>query len=76
MDGKFSWFTKVFGAIKEMGPLRMTEDVTFFEYNNYIFMGLVPETALLSIGSLLLYIVTTTLYFVAGSILFEKKVRL
>lgn len=69
------YFSEAFGWIKEMGPIHMTEGVIFSGHDNYIFMGLVPEVALLSIGSLLLYVVVTTIYFVVGSVLFEKKVR-
>lgn len=75
------YFSEWFSTIKEMGPIQITGTVTLFESNlvfenNYIFWGLVPEGALLSAGSFLLYVVLTAIYFVSGSMLFEKKVRL
>ena len=51
------------------GPIQ-TMDLLMF--NNYI----VPSGTILTIGSLVLYGMMTVLYFVVGSMLFEKKVRL
>ena len=71
------WFTEMFNSIKEWGSIN--EKATLLDalsYNNYIFTGLVPESAVLTIGSLLLYGIFTAVYFITGSILFEKKVRL
>ena len=70
------YFKEWFSTIKEMGPIKLTEGLPYIKYNNYIFTGLVPEGAIFSIGSLLLYVVMIAIYFYAGSVLFEKKVRL
>ena len=70
------YFLELFSPIKEMGPIKLTEGLSYLAYHNYIFTGLVPESAILSIGSLLLYVVMIAIYFFAGSVLFEKKVRL
>ena len=51
------------GAIKTVDILMLS---------NYI----VPSGTILTIGSLVLYGMMTALYFVVGSMLFEKKVRL
>ncbi len=63
------WFTGLFQAVKELGPLN--EAITMME-PNYI----VPGGAILTIGSIVLHGVMVALYFMAGSKLFEKKVRL
>jgi len=70
------YFLELFSPIKEMWPIKLTEGLPYLEYNNFIFTGLVPEGAILSVGSLLLYVVLIAIYFFAGAVLFEKEVRL
>lgn len=70
------YFLELFSPIKEMGLFKLTEGLPYLEYNNFIFTGLVPEGAILSVGSLLLYVVLIAIYFFAGAVIFEKKVRL
>lgn len=68
----FVWFTKGFQTVKEMGPLHGSHAMMdLLMHNNYI----VPGGTILTIGSICLYGVMTAIYFIAGSILFEKKVR-
>ncbi len=63
------WFTEMFQTVKELGPLNGS--MTMME-PNYI----VPGGAILTIGSMALYGVMTAFYVGAGSMLFDKKVRL
>lgn len=63
-------------SIKEFGPIKLT-DVTFYnEETSYLFTGIVPKGVIVSIGILLAGGLFTAFLFVAGSMLFEKKVRL
>ncbi|MBO0602596.1 hypothetical protein I2483_13090 [Sporosarcina sp. E16_3] len=67
------WFTQVFQTVKEMMPMYgPIQPMELLMLNNYI----VPGGTILTIGSLVLYGMMTALYFVVGSMLFEKKVRL
>jgi len=69
----FVWFTDVFQTVKEMGPMYGSiQKMDLLLFNNYI----VPGGTILTIGSLVLYGMLTVFYFVIGSMLFEKKVRL
>lgn len=69
----FVWFTEVFQTVKEMVPMYGSiQDMDLLMFNNYI----VPGGTILTIGSLILYGLLTVFYFVFGTILFEKKVRL
>jgi hypothetical protein len=76
----FVWFSNWFQALKEIGPLleltRITNGFPFTFEKNFIFLGLLPENALLSVGSLFLYALFSLALFIGGSALFEKKVRL
>ncbi len=67
------WSTKIVQLVMEMGPMHgPIKTVDLLMYSNYV----VPSGTILTIGSLALYGMMTVLYFVVGSILFEKKVRL
>ena len=67
------WSTKVFQLVMEIGPMYgPIKTIDLLMFSNYI----VPSGTILTIGSLVLYGMMTVLYFVVGSILFEKKVRL
>jgi hypothetical protein len=67
------WFTQVFQTVKDMGPMYgPVQKMDLLMFNNYI----VPGGTILTIGSLVLYGMLTVFYFVIGSMLFEKKVRL
>ena len=74
------WFTNWFQMIKEMGPIlevsTMTAGLPYLRETNLLFAGLMPESALMTVGSLLLYIVISLGLFIGGATLFEKKVRL
>ena len=76
----FVWFSNWFQALKEIGPIleltRMTNGFPFTFEKNFIFLGLLPESSLLSVGSLFLYVLLSLALFIGGSTLFEKKVRL
>lgn len=67
------WFTAFFQTVKEIGPMDgPIQTIDLLMVNNYI----VPGGTILTVGSLVLYGLLTVLYFVVGSTLFEKKVRL
>jgi len=69
----YVWLTEVFQTVMEMGPMYGSiQKMDLLMYTNYI----VPSGSILTIGSLVLYGILTVFYFVIGSILFEKKVRL
>ena len=63
------WFTDVFQTVKEIGPLNGTMPMMEINY-------IVPGVAILTIGNLVLHGAMTVIYFIIGSTLFEKKVRL
>lgn len=63
------WFTDVFQTVKELGPLNGTMPMMEINY-------IVPGVAILTIGNLVLHGVMTVIYFIVGSTLLEKKVRL
>src|SRR6185312_8759058 len=63
-------------AINEFGPVKVTDTRFYDEHPSYLFSGLVPEGVIVSIGILLVGSLFTVLLFAAGSMLFEKKVRL
>ena len=73
------WFMPWFQAIKEMGPIfelsTMTAGLPYLRESNFIVAGLFPESALMTVGSLLLYIGLSSGLFIGGAMLFEKKVR-
>ncbi|MFC5590091.1 hypothetical protein ACFPRA_14380 [Sporosarcina soli] len=67
------WFTEVFQTVMDMGPMYgPIQTVDLLMFNNYI----IPGGTILTVGSLVLYGLLTLFYFVMGSMLFEKKVRL
>ena len=66
----------IFDAINEFGPVKVTDATFYDEHTSYLFSGLVPGGVIVSIGLLLVGSLFTVLLFVAGSMLFEKKVRL
>lgn len=69
-----------FQVLKELGPIhgvRMAAGVVPRLYEpGSLLAVLVPESASLTVGSVLLYGVCTSILFISGSMLFEKKVRL
>ncbi len=74
------WIMDWLQVLKETGPIygvRTAAGVSpsLFE-TNFILGSLLPESASLTIGSVLLYGVFTSILFIGGSMLFEKKVRL
>ena len=68
--------SKVLQAIKEFGPVKLTNVPFYNEQNSYFFTGVVLEGVVFTIGGLILYGGLTILYFAVGAKLFEKKVRL
>lgn len=73
-------FMDWFQVLKELGPIhgvRMAAGVVPRLYEPGSFLAvLVPESASLTVGSVLLYGFCTSILFISGSMLFEKKVRL
>lgn len=74
------WTTDGIQKTIEFWPL-LTLDVATSAYpylheTNFILSGLMPEKALITVGSLFLYVVISLGVFIAGASLFEKKVRL
>ncbi len=73
-------FMDWFQVLKELGPInsvRMAAGVVPRLYEpGSLLAVLVPETASLTVGSVLLYGVCISILFFSGSMLFEKKVRL
>lgn len=68
--------TTIFDSLKTFGPVKWT-NVTFYnESTSYFFTGFVPDGVVFTVGGLLLYGTITVMLFMAGSVLFEKKVRL
>lgn len=74
------WFKPWFQEIKEMGPILelgpMTTGLPYLRETNLMLAGLMPESALMTVGSLLLYIGFSLGLFIGGATLFERKVRL
>lgn len=71
------WFTEGFQQVKEFSPiLQATKSLPYLHETNVIFGGLMPDKALISVGSLLLYLFISFILFTASTRLFEKKVRL
>ena len=66
----------IYDAIRGLGPVKLTNAKFYNEYVSHLFTGIVPEGFSLSIGILLVGSLLTVILFVAGSMLFEKKVRL
>lgn len=62
--------------LKAFGPVKLTSTTFYNEHNSYLFTGIVPDGVIFSVGGFLLYGVIAVMLFVAGSVLFEKKVRL
>ncbi|MFS0575662.1 hypothetical protein AB1K83_08510 [Sporosarcina sp. 179-K 3D1 HS] len=68
--------TGIFEPLKTFMPVKWT-DVDFYqESHSYFLAGLIPGSVIFSVGGLLLYGAVTVASFMAGSVLFEKKVRL
>ena len=66
---------ELFRMIKSFGPLNLP-DVTFYnEDNRFMFTGIAHESVIFTVGGLLLYCTVTVALIIAGSVLFEKKVR-
>jgi hypothetical protein len=67
-------------VLKETGPIygvrTAAGTVPSLYEPDFVLAGLVPESAILTVGSVLLYGVFTSILFIGGSMLFEKKVRL
>ena len=68
--------SKVLTAIKEFGPVKLTNTTFYNEQNSYFFTGFVPDGVIFTIGGLILYGALTILFFAVGAKVFEKKVRL
>lgn len=66
----------LYDAIRDFGPVKLTNAKFYNEYMSQLFTGIVPEGFSFSIGILLVGSLFTAFLFVAGSLLFEKKVRL
>lgn len=78
-SGKFGigrMIANILQSIKDFGPVKLTDAIFYNGRISYLFTGIVPEGIIVSIGSLLVGGLFTVLLFVAGSMLFEKKVRL
>lgn len=73
-------FMDWFQVMKELGPItgvRMAAGVVPRLYEpGSLLAVLVPESASLTVGSVVLYGVFTSILFISGTMLFEKKVRL
>lgn len=69
-----------FQGMKELGPIFGVHTAVgvlpSLHERNFILAGLLPETAILTVGSVVLYGVFTSILFIGGAVLFEKKVRL
>jgi hypothetical protein len=66
---------ELFRMIKNFGPVNLP-DVTFYKVeNSFMFTGIAHEGVVFTVGGLLLYCIVTVVMIIAGSILFEKKVR-
>lgn len=68
--------SKILTAIKEFGPVKLTNVPFYNEHNSYLFTGIVPDGVIFTVGGLILYGSLTIFYFAVGVKLFEKKVRL
>ncbi|BAQ09267.1 hypothetical protein OXB_0795 [Bacillus sp. OxB-1] len=66
----------ILDSLKAFGPVKWTDAAFFNESDSYFFMGIVPEGVVFTIGGLLVYGAVTVVLFMAGGVLFEKKVRL
>ena len=67
----------VFRSINKIGPVKVTDLAFYNEHTSYLFTSIVPvEDIIFSTGGLLVGGIVTVFLFVAGSMLFEKKVRL
>lgn len=74
------WIMDWLQVLRETGPIygvRTAAGVSpsLFE-TNFILGSLLPESAVLTVGSVVLYGVFTSILFISGSMLFDKKVRL
>lgn len=68
--------SRVLTAVKELGPVKLTNIPFYNEHNSYFFTGIVPDGVIFTVGGLILYGALTIVFFVVGAKLFEKKVRL
>lgn len=75
----FIWFTDWFQSFREIMPIvdfrMLRSDLPYFTETNFMLAGLMPEDAILTVGSLLLYFVLSSVLFIGGTTLFEKNVR-
>ena len=70
---------RVVGVLKPIlnfGPVQMTDVSIFNEQNSYFFTGIAHNGVMFTLGGLLLNGLVVAFLFTAGSVLFEKKVRL
>ncbi len=74
------WLIPSFQSVKEMGPIfgsnTITAGLPYLRETNVMMAGLLPESTLMTAGSLLLYLIFSLALFIGGATLFEKKVRL
>lgn len=81
--GMFFWgaiyFSEPFTRLREAWPIMSTKfginNLTFMEYRHFILTALMPESAFLTGGGLLLYGFFTLLLFMAAVFLLGRKVR-
>lgn len=65
----------VFGTMTAFGPVKFTDTKFYDETNHNLLSIIVPDGVVFTVGGLLFYGGIAALFFVAGSWLFEKKVR-
>jgi len=74
------WIMDWLQVLRETGPIygvrTAAGNVLSLYEPDFVLASLVPESAILTVGSVLLYGVFTSIFFLGGAVLFEKKVRL
>ncbi|WP_203248372.1 hypothetical protein [Sporosarcina beigongshangi] len=74
------WSMDWLQVLRETGPIYGVRTAAGTVPNLYepdfVLASLVPESAILTVGSVLLYGAFTSIFFFGGAVLFEKKVRL
>lgn len=69
-------FPSIFDTLIAFGPVKFT-DTKFYDETNYNLISvIVPDGIVFTVGGLLFYGIIAAIFFVVGSVLFEKKVRL
>lgn len=78
VQGIYVWFIFYVGlGVREMKEFRpIGTSSSLIQEESALLAGLIPSTALMTMGSLLMYIVLIPLIFISSAWLFEKKVRL